>query len=81
MFGMASAAVDRFPGEPALPMFFAPDDLMIVVVGGAGRHSCRMPTFGTASKSVTRPIALMDGAPARSIDDFRSHAGRPANRS
>lgn len=74
MIGMSSIAVDEFPGEPALPMFFAPADLMIVVVGGAGRHSCWMPTFGAASKSVTRPIALKDGVHARSIDDFRRHS-------
>jgi hypothetical protein len=74
MFGMSSAAEDRLPGEPALPIFFEPDDLMILVVGGAGRHSCWMPTFGAWSKSVTRPIALKDGAPAQTIDDFRRHS-------
>lgn len=76
MYGMSPTAKDRFRGETALPIFLEPENLIIIVVGGAGRHSCWMPTFGAASKSVTRPIALIDGAPARSIDDFRSHSGR-----
>jgi hypothetical protein len=71
MYGMSAIDEDPFPSEPALPMFRSPEDLAIVVVGGYGRHSCWMPTFGAATRSVTRAITLRDGAPVREIDQFR----------
>lgn len=71
MFGMSPLAPDPFSDESALPMFLAPEDLAIIVVGGYGRHSCWIPTFGAATKSVTRAIALCDGSPARTIEQFR----------
>jgi hypothetical protein len=70
MYGMTPIHKDLFSGEPALPMFREPEDLMIIVVGGAGRHSCWMPTFGVMTKSVTRALALADRTPARTVDDF-----------
>jgi hypothetical protein len=33
----------------------APEDLMVIVAGGPGKHSCLVPTFG-ATRSVTVPI-------------------------
>ena len=33
-----------------------PDDLMVLVAGGAGRHSAVIPTFGHATRAVTVPI-------------------------
>ena len=33
------------------------DDLSIVVVGGAGKHSCWQPTFGDATRPTRRLIA------------------------
>ncbi len=36
------------------------DDIMVVVAGGAGRHSCVIPSFGN-TRSVTRPITAGDG--------------------
>ena len=74
MYGMTGIHKELFAGEPALPMFREPGDLMIIVVGAAGRHSCWMPTFGVMTKSVTRAIALADGTPARTVDDFRQRS-------
>jgi hypothetical protein len=71
MYGMTATHQDLFAGEAALPMFRRPEDLMIIVVGAAGRHSCWMPTFGDVTKSVTRAIALADGTPAKTVEDFR----------
>ncbi len=71
MYGMGFVPDDLFPGEAALPLIRRPEHLMILVVGGPGRHSCWMPTFGSMTRSVTRPIARRDGTPARSIQDFR----------
>ena len=33
-----------------------PDDLIVLVAGGAGRHSAVLPTFGHSTRAVTRPI-------------------------
>ena len=46
------------------------DDLIVLVAGGAGKHSCFIPTFGQ-TRAVTRPLALRNGTPAASIDTFR----------
>ena len=55
-----------------LPILRKPEDLMVIVAGGSGRHSVFVPTFGI-TRSVTRPIALGDGNPASSVEDFRRH--------
>jgi len=47
-----------------------PEDLLIAVIGGAGKHSAVIHTFG-ATKTVTRALKLRDGSYARSISDFR----------
>jgi hypothetical protein len=33
-----------------------PEDLLLIVAGGSGKHSCWHPTFGGFTKPVTRPI-------------------------
>lgn len=38
-----------------IPLLDAPEDLLLIVTGGAGKHSCYMPTFGP-TRSVTRKI-------------------------
>ncbi|HEX7469028.1 MAG TPA: hypothetical protein VF324_10680 [Methanobacterium sp.] len=42
-----------------------------MVAGGAGRHTMIAHSFGTSSESVTLPIALKDGTPVQSVNDFR----------
>ncbi|MGE0824993.1 MAG: hypothetical protein AB7P18_23120 [Candidatus Binatia bacterium] len=71
MFGMGIGPDNLFPGEAALPLIRTPAHLMIIVVGGPGRHSCWMPTFGAMTRSVTRAIALKEGTPIRSIQDVK----------
>ena len=39
------------------------EDLLIIVAGGAGKHSCWHPTFGGMTKPVTRVIAGRNGQP------------------
>lgn len=70
MFGMGFTPDDLFPGEDALPLIRRPEDLMMIVVGGPGRHSCWMPTFGAMTRSVTRAVARKDGTPVKSIQEF-----------
>ena len=47
-----------------------PEDLLIAVIGGAGKHSAVIHTFG-ATQSVTRALRLRDGSLAGSVADFR----------
>ncbi len=49
----------RFPDIPDdgyVPVAQSPDDIMVVVVGGAGKHSLAIPTFAD-TKAITKPIA------------------------
>jgi hypothetical protein len=48
----------RFAGRPAdaeVPSCASPEDLMVIVAGGPGKHSSLVPTFG-ATRSVTVPV-------------------------
>ena len=46
------------------------DDIIIAVIGGAGKHSAYIPTFG-ATKAVTRALKRADGKLAKSVEEFR----------
>jgi hypothetical protein len=46
------------------------DDIIIAVIGGAGKHSAYIPTFG-ATKAVTRALKRADGTLAKSAEEFR----------
>jgi hypothetical protein len=43
------------PGDTAIAQAIAPDDVMVVVAGGPGKHSAIVPTFG-ATRSITAVI-------------------------
>ena len=45
----------RVPDEP-VPMVSSPEDLLIIVLGGPGKHTSWVPTFGGTTRSVTRAI-------------------------
>jgi len=72
MYGMLPLpkTFDVADEEALIPMVGRPEDINVVVIGGAGRHSSFIPTFGL-TRSVTRAITLRDGRPARSIQQFR----------
>jgi hypothetical protein len=65
------------PPDVGVPMIQTPEDLIIMVIGGAGKHSSWIPTFG-GTRAVTRPLVLANGAMARSIGEFRGRGARPA---
>ena len=56
--------------EALVPMVRRPESLMIVVIGGAGKHSAVVPTFG-ATRAVTRALTTKDGRLAQSVEAFR----------
>jgi hypothetical protein len=49
----------------------APEDISVIVVGGAGKHSSWQPTFGDATRPVRRIIARRDGTPLERVADGR----------
>ena len=64
---------DRFataPLDALVPMVQRAQDLIVVVIGGAGKHSAYIHTFG-ATQAVTRALKTRDGALAKSVQDFR----------
>ncbi|MBI2830951.1 MAG: hypothetical protein HYX79_01680 [Chloroflexi bacterium] len=46
-----------FPDDTLIPVVREENDIMVMVVGGAGKHSCFIPSFGD-TLSVTREIRL-----------------------
>ena len=52
---IAPASFSNRPGDAEIPWCASPDDLMIIVAGGPGKHSSLVPTFG-ATRSVTVAI-------------------------
>jgi len=69
----------NFPGkydnagpDAPVPICQSAEDVMVIVLGGAGKHSMYIPTFGE-TRSVTRALTLKDGREARSVQEFRAH--------
>ena len=54
-----------------LPIVRSPEDISIIVVGGAGKHSSWQPTFGDGTRPVRRIIARRDGTPLARVADLR----------
>ncbi|MBI2908112.1 MAG: hypothetical protein HYX92_10720 [Chloroflexi bacterium] len=71
---LASTMRFRRQAPPDVERFYITEraeDLMIVVGGGLlSAHTVFAPTFGPTS-AATKPIALKDGTPAKSVEDFR----------
>jgi len=57
------------PDAP-VPMVRRAEDILIAVIGGAGKHSAVINTFG-ATKAVTRALKTRGGQYAKSVEDFR----------
>ena len=55
--GMANMGPEQFPDAESIPVMSDPDSLIVMVLGGFGRHSSWLPTFGDTTRSVTRPVA------------------------
>ena len=50
-------------GRDGVRFVTRPEDLIVVVAGGAGRHSAILPTFGGSTRHVIAPITGPDGMP------------------
>lgn len=58
------------PLDAPVRMFAKPEDLVIIVTGGAGKHSQYVPTFGN-TRAATRVLKRADGTLAKSLHDFK----------
>ena len=58
------------PLDAAVRMFAKPEDLIVIVTGGAGKHSAYIPTFGN-TRSVTRALKRNDGDLVGSIQELK----------
>jgi hypothetical protein len=56
--------------DTMVPIVKSPDDITVIVVGGAGKHSCWQPTFGDQTRPAHRVIRRCDGTPVRRIADL-----------
>jgi hypothetical protein len=48
-------ALNMLPPDARVPLVPRADDILVLVAGGAGKHSAALPSFG-ATVSVTREI-------------------------
>jgi hypothetical protein len=51
-------------------MFQKPEDLIVIVTGGAGKHSAWVPTFGN-TRAVTKALRRADGELVTSVEELR----------
>jgi hypothetical protein len=58
------------PLDAAVRMFQKPEDLVVIVTGGAGKHSAYIPTFGN-TRAVTRALKRADGELVKSIQELK----------
>ncbi len=56
--------------DTMVPAVRSADDLSVIVVGGAGKHSCWQPTFGDQTAPTRRQITRKDGTPLRSVAEL-----------
>ena len=61
------------PPDAPVHILGGPDRLLVAVIGGAGKHSAVVPTFG-ATQPVTRALKTAGGALAKSVKDFAGSA-------
>jgi hypothetical protein len=58
--------------DTMLPIVRSAEDISVIVVGGAGKHSSWQPTFGDGTRPTRRVIARRDGTPLRRVADVRA---------
>lgn len=68
--GLAVTTLKRSSVFPGVPPVQSPEDFVVIVVGGAGKHSAFIPTFGT-TRPITRAPVRADGQFVRSVEDLR----------
>ena len=57
--------------DALVPLAQSPEDFVVIVVGGAGKHSAFIPTFST-THPITRALTRRDGRFAGSVEELRA---------
>ncbi len=60
------------PLDAPVRMFAKPEDLIIIVTGGPGKHSQYIPTFGN-TRAATRALKRADGTLVKSVHELKYH--------
>ncbi len=63
---------DKWIIEGNVPITRSPQDVVLVIAGGAGRHTMIAHSFGTSSESVTKPIIFKNGTSVHSIQEYKN---------
>lgn len=61
---------ENAPLDTPIRMWKTPEDLIVIVTGGAGKHSAYIPTFGN-TRAVTRALEHANGELVRTVDELR----------
>jgi hypothetical protein len=61
----ANASLDTL-----IHMWKTPEDLIVIITGGAGKHSAYIPTFGN-TRAVTRALKRVDGELVRTVQELK----------
>ena len=56
--------------DARVPLVQRPEDFLFIVLGGAGKHTAFIPTFG-ATRSVMLPLRRHDGRFVGSVQELR----------
>jgi hypothetical protein len=56
--------------DTMMPAVRSVEELTVIVVGGAGKHSCWQPTFGDQTRPARRAIVRKDGTPLQSVAEL-----------
>jgi hypothetical protein len=51
-------------------MFQKPEDLIVIVTGGAGKHSAWVPTFGN-TRAVTKALKRQDDQLVKTVSELK----------
>ncbi|NLP36602.1 MAG: hypothetical protein GX357_02990 [Firmicutes bacterium] len=69
--GLVPVRPPEFENKHPMPVTRTPKDIEIVVVGGRGGHSGVILPWALHSEGIVEPVALPNGKPARSIEEFK----------
>jgi len=69
--GLVPVRPPEFATKHPMPVTRSPKDVEIVVVGGRGGHSGVILPWALHSEGIVLPVALPDGSPAWSIEQFK----------
>ena len=58
------------PLDTPVHMWDKPEDLVIIVTGGAGKHSQYVPTFGN-TRSISKMLRRQDGEMVQSVEELK----------